>query len=115
MDVVTDLSSQSISYITVFQGICKERIADQNTQSNTFAFFLTHNTWLRGRFGSRVMLRHQGRSYILKPRLPEMNLWTYGNILLIILPSRSSPPLTSFLTNRSLKVTGNWVIHLLLN
>jgi len=54
MDVVTDLSSQSISYITVFQGICKERIADQNTQSNTFAFFLTQADQLKPELEAKI-------------------------------------------------------------
>ena len=40
MDVVTDLSSQCVSFITVFQEICKERIIDQNINPITFSFFL---------------------------------------------------------------------------
>jgi len=40
MDVVTDLSSQCVSFITVFQEICKERIGGKKKGLAGFSFFL---------------------------------------------------------------------------
>ena len=40
MDVVTDLSSQCVSFITVFQEVCKERIVSEDSHIDGFAFML---------------------------------------------------------------------------